>query len=563
MKQAKRYIENVLSGKELVCEYTRLAVARHINDLNRQEIKEFGFVFSEVEASRALRFFRALKHTSGSLGGKPFNLQDNQAFILAMLFGWRRKDTGKRRFTQAYLEMARKAGKSEIAAGIEIYTGFFEGEEGAQVYTAATTRDQANMVFRAVKKMCRYLKADSPAISKQIDVMANAVVFKPTDSFIQKVSADAGTLDGLNPHCAVIDEYHAHKNDEIKGVMQTGQGSRENPLLLIITTAGFEKEAPCYRIERSNAIAVLKSERRQENLFSMIFTLDEGDDWKDPKVWRKANPNLGSTPTVQYLHDQVQDAINKGTSTMTQVLTKNFNIWMDAPKVWIPEEKIKAAMRPIAIEEFHGRRVYLGFDVAAISDLTALSIFSPATDELPAIQKTFFWVPQDTAKRRNEVAPYLQWIEDGYATMIHGNSGENPSVRAMIEQIAEVCEVRSISYDPWNAMEMVAALTAMGFELFPVRPYFGHLSPPTKKQSELIENGAIEMDENPILLWNYRNIVLDMDSQDNIKPNKAKSAEKIDGVVSSILTLFGWLQEMATPSTGSYLFDEESELLTI
>lgn len=563
MKQARRYIENVLSGKEVVCEYTRMAVNRHVNDLNRQEIKEFGFVFSEIEASRALRFFRALKHTSGGLGGKPFNLQDNQAFILAMLFGWRRKDNGKRRFTQAYLEMARKAGKSELAAGIEIYTGFFEGEEGAQVYTAATTRDQANMVFRAVKKMCRYLKTDSPAISKQIDVMANAVVFKPTDSFIQKVSADAGTLDGLNPHCAVIDEYHAHKNDEIKGVMQTGQGSRENPLLLIITTAGFEKEAPCYRIERSNAIAVLKSERRQENLFSIIFTLDEGDDWKDPKVWRKANPNLGSTPTVQYLHDQVQDAINKGTSTMTQVLTKNFNIWMDAPKVWIPEEKIKSVMRPISIEEFHGRRVYLGFDVAAISDLTTLTIFSPVTDELPAIQKTFFWVPQDTAKRRNEVAPYLQWIDDGYAKMTEGNTGDNPAIRAMIEDISQVCEVRYISYDPWNAMEMVAALTEMGFELFPVRPYFGHLSPPTKKISELILNGLVQVDENPVLLWNFRNVVLDMDSQENIKPNKAKSAEKIDGVVSSILSLFGWLQEMATPNTGSYLFDEESELLTI
>lgn len=563
MTQYKRYIDNVLSGKEEVCELTRLAVVRHTNDLNRQEVPEFPFSFSDEQAGRALRFFAMLRHTSGSLGGKPFNLQDNQAFVLAMLFGWRRKEDGKRRFTQAYLEMARKAGKSELAAGIELYTGFFEGEEGAQVYTAATTRDQANMVFRAAKKMARYLKADSKTLNKQIDVLANSIVFHPTDSFIQKVSADAGTLDGLNPHCAVIDEYHAHKTDQIKGVMQTGMGSRENPLLLIITTAGFEKEAPCFRIERANAIAVLKSERRQENLFSMIFTLDEGDDWKNEKVWKKANPNLGSTPTVGYLREQVQDAINKGASTRVQVLTKNFNCWLDAPKVWIPEEQITAVMRPLSVEEFHGRRVYLGFDVAATSDLTALSVFSPATDELPAIQKTFLWVPQDTAKRRNESAPYLQWIEDGFVTMTEGNTGDNPAIRKMILDIAEVCEVRSISYDPWNALEMVAELTAAGFTLYPVRPYFGHLSPPTKKIADMVVNGLIEIDENPVLLWNFRNIALDMDSQDNIKPNKQKSGEKIDGVVSSILTLFGWLQEVAQPATGSYLFDEESELLTL
>lgn len=548
------------SGGELVCELTRLAVDRHLADLQKTD---WAFYFDEWEADKAVKFFTLLKHTSGSLGGKPFNLQDNQAFILAMLFGWRRKESGKRRFTQAYFEMARKAGKSEFAAGVQIYTGFFEGEEGAQVYTAATTRDQANMVFRAVKKMCRYLKADSKALSRQIDVMANSVVFHPTDSFIQKVSADAGTLDGLNPHNATIDEYHAHKTDEIKGVMQTGMGSRDNPLLLIITTAGFEKEAPCYRVERSNAIMVLKGERTQENLFSLIFTLDEGDDWKDERLWKKANPNLGSTPSVQYLREQVQDALNKGSSTMTQVLTKNFNLWLDAPKVWIPEEKIKAVMRPIDISEFYGREVFLGLDLAATTDLTALCIYAPGDDEAAAICKVLYWLPEDTVNRRNDVAPYREWVENGFIQTTPGNIVDYGAVRDTIYHIQEKCQIHSIGHDQWNAWETNYELSNNGITMTPVLPRYTYLSNPTKKLEMSVLAAEMELDLNPVLLWNFRNVALVRGEADNIMVSKKNSPEKIDGIAAMVDALYVYLQTISQPTGGSYLFDETSELITI
>ncbi len=548
------------SGGELVCELTRLAVERHLADLDKTD---WPFYFDEYEADRAVKFFSILRHTSGSLGGKRFNLQDNQAFILAMLFGWRRHENKKRRFTQCYLEMARKAGKSEFAAGIQIYTVFLEGEEGAQVYTAATTRDQANMVFRAVKKMCRYLKADSAALRREIDVLANSVVFKPTDSFIQKVSADAGTLDGLNPHNATIDEYHAHKTDEIKGVMQTGMGSRDNPLLLIITTAGFEKEAPCYRVERANAIMVLKGERAQDNLFSLIFTLDEGDDWKDERLWKKANPNLGSTPSVQYLREQVQDAMNKGSSTMVQVLTKNFNLWLDAPKVWIPEENIKAVMRPIDISEFYGRDVFLGLDLAATTDLTALAIFAPGDGDRKAICKVLYWLPEETVSRRNDVAPYREWADGGYIRLTAGNIVDYSAVKSAVYDLQEKCRVVSIGYDEWNAWETTAELSANGITMEKVLPRFAWQSNPTKRIEMMVMSGDIELDDNPILRWNFRNIHLDRDSQDNIKPNKQKSGEKIDGIAAMVDALYVYLQSVSQPVSGSYLFDEESELITI
>ena len=563
MKQAQRYIDNVLSGKEVVCELTRLAVLRHINDLGRQEVPEFDYQFSEKQAARALTFFRLLRHTSGKFGGSPFNLQDNQAFIIAALFGWRRKDNGARRFTQAYMEMARKAGKSELAAGIEIYTGFFEGEEGAQIYTAATTRDQANMVFRAVKKMSSYLKRDSKELGKAIAVMANSVVFAPTDSFIQKVSADAGTLDGLNPHCAVIDEYHAHKTDEVKGVMQTGMGSRENPLLMIITTAGFEKEYPCFKVERNNAVMVLKGERTQNNLFSIIFTLDEGDDWQNPAVWRKANPNLGSTPTEQYLREQVQDALNKGSSTRVQVLTKNFNLWLDAPEVWIPEENLKAVMRPIDISEFYGRTVFLGLDLAATNDLTALAIYCPPEDGRPGLSKVLYWLPEETVQKRNDVAPYRDWVEGGYIQTTPGNIVDYGAVKRAVYSLQENCTIHSVGYDEWNAWETTAELTANGVQMDKVLPRFAWQSNPTKRIETMVLSREIEIDESPVLLWNFRNVFLDRDSQDNVKPNKQKSAEKIDGVVAKVNAFYVWLQTISQPAGGSYLFEEESELITI
>lgn len=566
----------MLSGKELVCELTRLAVQRHLNDLNKQEIPEFQFEFSEKQATRALKFFRILKHTKGKLGGHPFNLQDNQAFILAMLFGWRRKGSGLRRFTQAYIEESRKGGKSELAAGVQLYTGCFENEEGAEVYTAATTRDQANMVFRAAKKMARYLKSDSKAMRGQIEVMANSVVFHPTDSFIQKVSADAGTLDGLNPHCAVIDEYHAHKDDAVKGVMQTGMGSRENPMLLIITTAGFQKEYPCYKIERANAVAVLKAEKRQENLFSIIFTQDEGEietimslNTEEPeqaaeilRLAKKSNPNLGSTPTESYLLEQVKDAQNKGSSTRVQVLTKNFNCWLDAPTVWIPEEQIKSVMREIDLSEFYGKTIWLGLDLAATTDLTALAIIAE-NGAGGLMAKVLYWIPEETIPKRQDVASYREWVEQRYINTTPGNIVDYGAIKSVVYHLQEKCQIHSIGFDEWNAWETTAELAGNGLNMQKVLPRFGWQSNPTKRIEMEILAKNMEIDSNPVLLWNFRNIALDFDSQDNVKPNKQKSTEKIDGVAALVDAMFVYLQYLGAPQNTSYLFNEETELLVI
>lgn len=570
----------MIKGRELVCEFVRLSVERHLADLEKQNDEAFKFYFSEKQASRALNFFRALRHTKGALGGKPFNLQDNQAFILAILFGWRRKEGDTRRFTQAYIEEARKGGKSELAAGIEIYTGFFEGEEGAEVYTAATTRDQAGMVFRAAKKMCKYLKSDSKGLNKQIEVLANSVNYHPTDSFIQKVSADAGTLDGLNPHCAVIDEYHAHKTDSVKGVMQTGMGSRESPLLLIITTAGFEKEFPCFKVERANAVAVLKGDRNQDNLFAVIFTQDAGEietimslDPEKPqdareilRLARKSNPNLGSTPTEAYILEQVKDAQNKGSSTRVQVLTKNFNCWLDAPEVWIPDELVKACMRPIDISEFEGAQCFFGVDLGAVSDLTALAVLGIFDYDRKPIVKIFYWLPEDTVKTKKDIAPYEQWQEAGYLTTTSGNIADYNFIRKQIVDLSLTLNMVNISYDPYRVYELAGNLQNDGVppEKFVIcRQGPGNVNASIIKIEEGIKSDLFGIDENPITAWMFQNVALRRDAYGNVALDKKDKARKIDGVAAFMDSVFGYIETVAKPQSGSYLFNDETELITI
>ena len=570
----------MISGKEEVCELTRLTVVRHINDLNRQEVPEYEYYFDEREAQKVLNFFRILRHTKGAFGGKRYNLQDNQAFRLAVLFGWRRKDNGKRRFTQGYVELARKGAKSEDAAGVEIYCAGFEDEEGAEVYTAATTRDQAGMVFRAAKKMCKYLRQDSVRARANIRVLANSITFEDSESFIQKVSADAGTLDGLNPHCAVVDEYHAHKTDDVKGVMQTGMGSRDNPLLLIITTAGFNKDYPCFKVERANAVAVLRGERRQENLFVMIFTQDAGEVEKimslDPehpteskeilRLARKSNPNLGSTPTETYLLQQVKDAQNKGASTRVQVLTKNFNVWLDAPEVWIPDEAVKAVMRPIDIAEFQEAKTFFGVDLGAVSDLTALALYGIFDDGRKPIVKIFYWLPVDTIEKKQDVAPYRQWADEGFVTVTPGNVADYNFIRKQITENWERLNVESLSYDPYRSFELAGNLLNDGIpadKLIVCRQGPGNINASIVKIEEMILAGECEIDENPVTAWMFQNVSLRRDSYGNCALDKKDKTRKIDGVAALTDAIYGYLDFSSVPQGGSYLFDEESELITV
>lgn len=565
------------SGGELVCELTRLAVERHLADLEKTE---FPFYFDEYEADRAVGFLGILRHPSGGKGiaGERFKIQDNQAFITAMLFGWREKDTGQRRFKKCYLEVSRKWGKSLYAAFVELYVAYLEGQKGGAVLSAATTRKQAEEVFNAAVEMVGALRRDSVAARKDIRApMANSINILSTGCRIIRVSAEAGDIEGKNPVCATVDEYHAHPTDMVLELVVSGMGTWDAPMLFIITTAGYQKEFPCYRVERPNAVEVLRGNRTDNELFAIIYGHDTDDadgvlefDPDIPeqareilKLAKKSNPNLGSTPTEKFILNRVRDARNKGGSTRVGVLVKNFNCWVDAPKVWIPEENIKAVMRPIDISEFYGRDVFLGLDLAATTDLTALAIFAPGDGDRKAICKVLYWLPEETVSRRNDVAPYREWADGGYIRLTAGNIVDYSAVKSAVYDLQEKCRVVSIGYDEWNAWETTAELSANGITMEKVLPRFAWQSNPTKRIEMMVMSGDIELDDNPILRWNFRNIHLDRDSQDNIKPNKQKSGEKIDGIAAMVDALYVYLQSISQPVSGSYLFDEETELITI
>ena len=549
MTQYEKYISEVLSGEATVCKYIALAVERHVTDLRR---KDSPYLFSERHANSAIGFVRLLRHTKGKYGGVNFQLQDSQAFLLAMVFGWRKKSDGARRFTKVYAEMARKNGKSEVAAAIQLYCTIMENEVGSEAVSAATTREQARIVFRASKEMAKRLKTDDPKfLSKNIQVLADSVIYTPLSASIKAVSAEAKTLDGLNPHCGIVDEYHAHPTAAVLNVIKTGMGSRPQPLLFIITTAGFDKESPCYTQERRVAIDVLEGRTEQDNLFALIYTLDEGDDWQDEANWVKANPNIGVTPLWENMRDAAREAANYGGSYLTEFLTKNLNVWVDAPRTWIEADVWNACGGSVDLEALRGRLCFGGLDLAAVHDTTAFALFFPALEkEERHVVVVFHFLPESALKkdtRRN----FAQWARDGWVEIAGENSTDYNAVQGRVLDCADKFALQSVYVDRWNSSQLISELqNNEALNVFQFGQGMASMSAPTKEWEKMIRDRAVNHGDNPVLRWMNGNVSIQRKS-DDIKPDKDKSGDKIDGIVASIMAVAGWMQ---------YLHDNHGEV---
>jgi len=327
-KRAQQYIKDVVSGKELTCIYVKQAVERHIKDLKNQGPKR-GIWFDEKAAKLYLEFVRLLKFTKGvEFANKPFDLQPFQCFIFMLLFGWKRyDDRGNklpyRRFTRVYEETAKKSGKSEKCAALIWICALLDGEYGAQYYSVATKRDQARYVFNAAKSMAKNLRKDSRTLHRMIKLVQHRIYVEETESYIEALSSDYNGIDGLDPHIGIVDEYHAHKTSLVADSMKNAQVARLQPILYLITTAGFNLQAPCYTVSREEAIKVLNGTLKDDSLLAIIFTLDKKDDWKNPKVWYKANPNLGKTVKVSNMMNLFKTAVAGGPLAEVDFKTKN------------------------------------------------------------------------------------------------------------------------------------------------------------------------------------------------------------------------------------------------
>ena len=532
----EKYIKDALSGELVVCKWVKLAIDRHLNDLKREDI-----YFDEAAAIKFLKFSALCKYTKGELAskGKNIELTPQQVFRYWVLMGWMNIN-GKRRFRKVYFEVARKNGKSEEAAILCAYLLLVDKEFGAEIYTAATSYKQARLVFDAARVMLKTLGADSDKIKALTTIGKFNVSVIDTNSKLEPISANDDKQDGLNPHAAIVDEYHAHQTSDLLEVIQTGMGSRSQPLLFIITTAGVEKQYPCYSEERKIATEVLLGVKIDDSLFCCIYTLDEEDDWKDESTWIKANPNIGITPTWEYMRQQCTQAINQGIHKEVQFKTKNLNIWTNSSMSWISDEKWMLCDQELPSLE--GRIAWAGLDLAATSDMNAyVLIFPPSFEGEPTWIKPYFWIPKATIERKSEIGNFMQWEREGYIRSCGEEVINQKEILRDILEINKKYQVKATAFDRFLAYNgIIQGLQEEGIESFEFGQGFLSMSNPTKELSIMTLGGKIAHGGNPVLRWHMGNIEIKMDEADNIKIDKRKSREKVDGAVALVMALGVW-----------------------
>lgn len=492
--------------------------------------------YDKEKADRAVRFIQNLCHTKGKWAGKKFILLPWQEQIVRDIFGIVRDD-GKRQFLTAYVEVPKKQGKSELAAAIALYLLYADGEASAEVYGAACDRSQASIVFDVARQMVE----KSAALHKRSKIMTagKRIVNYRNAGFYQVLSAETGTKHGLNVSGLIFDEIHAQPNRKLYDVLTKGSGdAREQPLFFIITTAGNDKESIGFEVH-SKAADILAGRKKDYTFYPVIYGLSEEDDWNDEENWYKANPSLGHTISIERVRAAYQEALdNPAAENAFKQL--RLNIWTNSAVTWIPEHIYDRGNEKIDMKSLAGRDCYAGLDLSSTSDITAfVLIFPPRTEDEKYTVLPFFWLPEETLDlrcRRDHVF-YDVWEKKGYIMTTEGNVIHYAAIEAFIEELGRKYHILEIAYDRWNATHTVQNLEDEGFIMVPFGQGYKDMSPPSKELYKLLMEGSIIHGGNPVLKWMAGNVVMKQDEAGNIKPDKAKSTEKIDGIVALIMGL--------------------------
>ena len=530
-KNALQWVQDISDGKITANNYIKLAVKRYFDDIENQW--ERGIYFDQKQAERVVNYVHKFKHTKGEFSGKKFKLEPWQEFYLCNIYGWYRKDK-TRRFNTVYLDIGRKNGKTSIAAIQGLYGLLGDGEVRAEVYAAATKEEQARICLNEAKAFIKTI----PGSNKIFNIFTKAITVeevngKYLDSTFKPLGRDSETQDGLNPSTAIIDEYHAHKNADLFNVIKSGMGSRKNPLIVIITTAGFNRESPCYHF-RDSAIKVLQGVNEQDNLFTMIFTLDEDDDWNDTTTWIKANPNLDKSVNMKFLMDQYQSAINLGGTDEVNFKTKHLNIWTDAAKVWI-QDAVWMKNDHGQLPDLKGKKCFAGLDLASVRDITALVLVFFEAGKYNILP--FFWIPESKIKDRGDAVDYQKWADQGFLTVTPGNATDYDFIKHKIIELKSIYKIQKIAYDRWNASQLVIQLMDEGVKMEPYGQGYASMSMPTKQIEKLSITGELSHAGNPVMRWMCSNVSIVTDPAGNIKMDKSKSTDKIDGMVALAMAI--------------------------
>ena len=495
-----------------------------------------GSYYDKDAADFAVMFIESLKHTKGTWWKQPFELIDWQEQIIRDLFGVL-KPNGYRQFTTAYIEIPKKMGKSELAAAVALYLTCADGEERAEVYGCAADRNQAKIVYDVAVDMVRLC----PSLNKRVKILQSQkkLVYLPTNSTYQVLSADVANKHGFNTSGVIFDELHTQPNRKLYDVMTKGSGdARMQPLYFLITTAGTDTNSICYEVHQK-AQDIIAGRKSDPTFYPVIYGADEGDDWTDPKVWEKANPSLGITVGIDKVEAACESAKqNPGEENAFRQL--RLNQWVKQAVRWMPMEKWDTCAFPVDPEELEGRVCYGGLDLSSTTDITAFVLVFPPRDEMDKyVVLPYFWIPEenmDIRVRRDHV-PYDVWEKQGFIETTEGNVIHYGFIEKFIENLGERYNIREIAFDRWGAVQMVQNLEGMGFTVVPFGQGFKDMSPPTKELMKLVLEKRIAHGGNPVLRWMMDNIYIRRDPAGNIKADKEKSTEKIDGAIAMIMGL--------------------------
>ena len=492
--------------------------------------------YDEGLANYAVSFIECLCHTKGTWAGKPFKLLDWQEQIIRDLFGTV-KPNGYRQFNTAYIEIPKKNGKSELAAAVALLLCCGDGEQRAEIYGCAADRGQATIVFDVAADMVRMC----PALNKRCKILTSQkrILFTPTNSFYQVLSAEAYSKHGFNIHGVVFDELHTQPNRKLFDVMTKGSGdARMQPLYFLITTAGTDTHSICYETHQK-ALDILEGRKIDPTFYPVIYGAGDTEDWTDPKVWLKANPSLGETIGMDKVEAACESAKqNPGEENSFRQL--RLNQWVKQAVRWMPMDKWDACAYPVNEEMLEGRVCYGGLDLSSTTDLTSFClVFPPEEEDEPYYVLPYFWVPEDTLDLRvkRDHVPYDLWNRQGYMETTEGNVVHYGYIEKFIERLGERFNIREIAFDRWGAVQMVQNLENMGFTVVPMGQGFASMSPPTKELMKLVLEKKVAHGGHPVLRWNMDNIFIRTDPAGNIKADKAKSTEKIDGAIAMIMAL--------------------------
>ena len=496
-----------------------------------------GSVYDKEAADYAVNFIECLCHTKGTWAGKPFELIDWQERIIRDLFGVL-KENGYRQFNTAYVEIPKKQGKSELAAAVALLLTCGDGEQRAEVYGCAADRQQASIVFDVAADMIRMC----PALGKRVKLLASTkrIVYLPTNSFYQVLSAEAYSKHGFNIHGVVFDELHTQPNRKLFDVMTKGSGdARMQPLYFLITTAGTDTHSICYEMHQK-AEDILEGRKIDKTFYPVIYGAKEDEDWTSPEVWKKANPSLGITVGL----DKVQaacDSARQNPAEENAFRQLRLDQWVKQSIRWMPMEKWDACAFSVVPEDLEGRVCYGGLDLSSTTDITAFVLVFPPEDGEDGKYSVlpYFWIPEDNVDLRvsRDHVPYDLWRQQGFLKTTEGNVIHYGFIEKFIEQLGERYNIREIAYDRWGATQLSQDLEGMGFTVVPFGQGFASMSPPTKELMKLTLEQRIAHGGHPVLRWMMDNIFIRQDPAGNIKIDKAKSTEKVDGAVAMVMGL--------------------------